>query len=79
MRDEPKLPKNIIFCIGDGMGFEKVKAAGLYAHGEAGTLSFEAFPYQGEVTTHSGGFVHDRLSRSRNRFGYRIQGQQRRP
>ena len=53
MRGEPKLPKNVIFCIGDGMGFEKVKAAGVYAHGEAGTLSFEAFPYQGEVTTHS--------------------------
>ena len=45
--------RNVIFCIGDGMGFEKVKAAGLYANGEAGTLSFEVFPYQGEVTTHS--------------------------
>ena len=46
-------PKNVIFCIGDGMGFEKVKAAGMYTHGKAGKLSFEAFPYQGEVTTHS--------------------------
>ena len=46
-------PTNVIFCIGDGMGFEKVKAAGMYAHGKTGTLSFEAFPYQGEVTTHS--------------------------
>ncbi len=46
-------PTNVIFCIGDGMGFEKVKAAGMYAHGEVGTLSFEAFPYQGEVMTHS--------------------------
>lgn len=53
MKGEPNLLKNVIFCIGDGMGFEKVKAAGLYAHGEAGTLSFEAFPHQGEVTTHS--------------------------
>ncbi|MDE0506127.1 MAG: alkaline phosphatase, partial [Candidatus Poribacteria bacterium] len=53
MRHEPNLPKNVIFCIGDGMGFEKVKAAGMYAHGDAGTLSFEAFPNQGEVTTHS--------------------------
>jgi alkaline phosphatase len=53
MDNEPNLLKNVIFCIGDGMGFEKVKAAGMYAHGEAGTLSFEAFPYQGEVTTHS--------------------------
>ena len=46
-------PTNVIFCIGDGMGFEKVKAASMYAHGKTGTLSFEAFPYQGEVTTHS--------------------------
>ena len=46
-------PTNVIFCIGDGMGFEKVKAAGMYAYGEVGTLSFEAFPYQGEVMTHS--------------------------
>lgn len=53
MRNERNLPKNVIFCIGDGMGFEKVKAAGMYVHGEAGTLSFEALTYQGEVTTHS--------------------------
>ena len=46
-------PTNVIFCIGDGMGFEKVKAASMYARGRVGTLSFEAFPYQGEVTTHS--------------------------
>ena len=48
-----KSPTNVIFCIGDGMGFEKVKAASMYAQGKTGTLSFEAFPYQGEVTTHS--------------------------
>ena len=47
------VPKNIIICIGDGMGFEKVKAAGLYTHGREGGLSFEAFPHQAEVTTHS--------------------------
>ncbi|MCZ6676461.1 MAG: alkaline phosphatase [Candidatus Poribacteria bacterium] len=46
------MPKNVIICIGDGMGFEKVKAAGMYAYGEAGTLSFETFPYQAEITTH---------------------------
>lgn len=39
--------------IGDGMGFEQVKAAGIYANGSAGTLSFESFPYQAEVTTWS--------------------------
>jgi alkaline phosphatase len=35
------------------MGFEQVKAAGMYAHGVEGTLSFESFPYRAEVTTHS--------------------------
>ena len=46
-------PENIIFFIGDGMGFEQVKAAGMYANGVDGSLSFEAFPYQAEVTTSS--------------------------
>jgi alkaline phosphatase len=46
------LPKNIIVLIGDGMGFEQVKAAGMYANGTAGTLCFESFPYTGEVTTY---------------------------
>jgi len=35
------------------MGFEKVKAVGMYVHGKTSTLPFEAFPYQGIVTTHS--------------------------
>jgi len=46
-------PKNIILLIGDGMGFEQVKAAGMYLNGKAGTLSFESFPNQAEVTTYS--------------------------
>lgn len=46
-------PKNVFFFIGDGMGLEQVKAAGMYAYGEAGTLSFQAFPYQAEMTTYS--------------------------
>lgn len=44
-------PRNVILCIGDGMGPEHVRAAGLYLHGEAGTLSFEAFPAQGHIST----------------------------
>jgi len=44
--------KNVIVMIGDGMGFEQVKAASLYAYGEEGKLSFEQY-YRGEVTTHS--------------------------
>lgn len=46
-------PKNVILLIGDGMGVEQVKAAGMYANGEAGSLSFEDFPYQAQMTTHS--------------------------
>lgn len=44
--------KNVIFLIGDGMGFEHVKAAGMYANGQEGTLSFESFPYQDQLTTY---------------------------
>ncbi|HWQ92828.1 MAG TPA: alkaline phosphatase, partial [Clostridia bacterium] len=42
--------ENIIVFIGDGMGFEHVKAAGFY---NGAPLSFEAFPHQGQVTTYS--------------------------
>ncbi len=45
-------PKNVVLLIGDGMGPEQVKAAGLYAHGEAGTLEMEKH-YVGTMTTHS--------------------------
>jgi len=47
------MPTNTILFIGDGMGYEHVAAAGYYANGTSGTLSFERFPYQGEVTTYS--------------------------
>jgi alkaline phosphatase len=43
-------PKYVIFLIGDGMGFEQVKAAGMYAYGQPGTLSFESFDFRGELT-----------------------------
>lgn len=44
--------KNVIIMIGDGMGFEHVKAASLYAYGEEERLPFEEY-YRGEVMTHS--------------------------
>ncbi len=50
---EHGVPKNVVLLIGDGMGFEQVKAAGMYAHGAPGTLPFEAFPHRAEMTTHS--------------------------
>ncbi|MDF7825039.1 alkaline phosphatase [Pontiellaceae bacterium B12227] len=43
-------PRNIILCIGDGMGPEQVKAARLYL---GANLVFETFPYQSTITTHS--------------------------
>ncbi len=46
-------PQNVIFLIGDGMGFEQVKAAGIYNNGIEGSLFFESFPYLAEVTTYS--------------------------
>lgn len=46
-------PKYVVLFIGDGMGFEQVRAAGMYENGEAGTLFFESFPHRGEVATHS--------------------------
>jgi alkaline phosphatase len=51
LRSEP--PKNVILLVGDGMGFEQTKAAGMYARGSPGTLLFEAFPYRAEMTTYS--------------------------
>jgi len=44
-------PKNVIVLIGDGMGPEQVKAAGIYLNGAAGTLNFESFPGQAELIT----------------------------
>jgi alkaline phosphatase len=53
-------PKHVILFIGDGMGPEEVKAAGMYANGEAGTLFFERFPVQTVVITdNAGGTVTD--------------------
>ena len=47
------MPKNVIILIGDGMGPEQVKAAGMYLNGLPGTLCFESLPHQGQVTTYS--------------------------
>ncbi|MDC7234689.1 MAG: alkaline phosphatase [Spirochaetales bacterium] len=50
---EDPSPVSIIFCIGDGMGDEQIKAASLYLTGEEGNLSFHNFPVQGKVSTYS--------------------------
>ncbi len=43
--------KNVILLIGDGMGLEQIKAAGMFKNGLSETLFFENFQYQGEVIT----------------------------
>ncbi|MHC4500832.1 MAG: alkaline phosphatase, partial [Planctomycetota bacterium] len=48
-------PKYVILLIGDGMGPEQVKAAGIYAKGRAGTLFFETLPFRGQLTTYRAG------------------------
>jgi len=45
-------PTNVVLLVGDGMGPEQVKAAGLYANDEASTLAMEKH-YVGTMTTHS--------------------------
>ncbi|MBN2003039.1 MAG: alkaline phosphatase [Anaerolineae bacterium] len=46
-------PRNVILFIGDGMGPEQVKAAGIYQNGAPGTLFMESLPYTSTMTTYS--------------------------
>ena len=46
-------PRNVILFIGDGMGPEQIRAAGMYQNGSAGTLVMESFPYFSTMTTYS--------------------------
>jgi len=48
-----KVVKNIIFLIGDGMGFAHVDAARIRATGANGRLNMERMPVTGFVKTHS--------------------------
>jgi alkaline phosphatase len=45
--------KNVIFCIGDGMGINQVAVARLQAVGPKGKLHMERMPVNGLVRTHS--------------------------
>jgi len=69
-------PKNVIFFIGDGMGPQQVKAGGIYVYGAAGTLSFESFPYQGELTTYQygGGITDSAAAATALASGYKVNG-----
>ncbi len=46
-----KFAKNVILFIGDGMGFEEVRAAGMFRDGKPGEIFFETFPYKTNMTT----------------------------
>jgi alkaline phosphatase len=52
-------PRNVILMIGDGMGFEGVKAASLFSQGSEKTLGFQSLPHQAEVVTEplAGAFI----------------------
>ncbi len=52
-RAEP--PRNVVLLIGDGMGFEQVRAAAFYLHGREGELAMEGLPHAAEMTTHPAG------------------------
>lgn len=47
------IPRNIILFIGDGMGPEQVKAAGMFKNGVSGSLIFETLDFTNTMTTYS--------------------------
>jgi len=49
-----KSPKNVIIMIGDGMGFNHIKAADYYQYGEEGKQVYEKFPVKYAVATFPG-------------------------
>ncbi len=51
--DTPPFSGNVILVIGDGMGFAHVEAASRFFTGEDDSLSFQQFPVQNQMTTHS--------------------------
>jgi alkaline phosphatase len=69
-------PRNVIIFIGDGLGLEQVKAGGIYVYGAAGSLSFESFPYQGQLTTYQygGGITDSAAAATAIATGYKVNG-----
>lgn len=51
--DQPA--RSIILMIGDGMGYEQVKAASFFAWGKNGKLTMQRMPVKGRCTTHDAG------------------------
>jgi alkaline phosphatase len=63
-------PKNIIVCIGDGMGFNHVKVSDYYEFGEEGNQIYEQFPIKLAMSTCSTGNGSYDPSRAWNNFRY---------
>lgn len=49
-----KTPKNIIFLIGDGMGYNTITATNYYQSGKDSTVSYQLFPVSYAMTTYNG-------------------------
>jgi alkaline phosphatase len=67
-------PPSLILFFGDGMGFEHVKAAGMFWNGSAGTLLFEGFLDQNSMTTDniSGGITDSAASATAMATGIKV-------
>ena len=50
---DSKLPKNVIFFLGDGMGMTTMTAARIYSVGESGQLTMDTLPETAFVKTYS--------------------------
>ena len=64
----------VIIFQGDGMALQHVRAGGMFANGAAGTLSFEAFPYQTTMTHNnaSGGTTNSAASATAMATGVKV-------
>lgn len=65
--------QNVILIVGDGMGFEHVKAGSYYATGQAGQLAFEQY-YKCAVTTYplGGGVTDSAAAGTAMATGYKV-------
>lgn len=52
-------PKNVIIMIGDGFGYNQIKAADYYLTGDSGTAIYESFPVKLAMSTYSAGSSSD--------------------
>jgi len=63
-------PKNIIFMISDGCGYNHIDAASSFEHGETGVQIYEQFPVRYGMSTHPIDGVHYEPDSAWSRFDY---------